>query len=144
MKMNWYKTAAKPKPVPLSGTLKSNGGYIYLSVDSRIFAPFVNMIGKDEVISPKAVTDKDKDVGAHISVMKKKETEGLTIDEIGESFEFFVEGLHTVEPDGWEEVKNVYFITVDAPQLEKLRKKYGLPSKIEGHEFHITVAVEKA
>lgn len=142
--MNWYKQSAKPKDVALTGTLRSNNGYIYLEVDSRLFAPFVNMIPVDSVTSPKDVTEPGKDVGAHISVMKKDETDGKTIKELGKEFEFFIDGLHSVKPDGWDEVKKVYFLTVKSPELEKLRKRYGLTKKIKGHEFHITVGVEKA
>jgi len=141
--INWYKLSAKPKDSPLVGKLQSNDGYIYLKIDDNIFSSFLNMIPFDKVISPKEVTEKSKDVGAHISVMKKKETEDLVIEEIGNNFEFFVDGFQCVEPDGWDEVKKVYFLTVLSPDLENLRKKYKLNKKIDGHNFHITVGVEK-
>ena len=142
--MNWYKQvkyAATPIDVSLTGTLKSNKGYIYLSVDNRIITPFLNMIDSDAVISPKEVTEKEKDVGAHISVIKKNET-NKEITELGQEFSFTVTGLQSVKPDGWEEVRKVYFLTVDSPELEDLRTKYDLPKKVEGHDFHITVGVE--
>jgi len=102
------------------------------------------MIPSESVVSPRDVTDKSKDVGAHISVMKKEETTDLTIKEIGDQFEFFVDGFHCVKPDGWDGVERVYFLTVKSPDLEILRKKYKLTNKIDGHEFHITVGVERS
>jgi hypothetical protein len=141
--MNWYKLCAKPKEVPLYGKLQANGDYIYLDIDTRIIVPFINMIDSDDVLHPKSVTERSKDVGAHISVMKGHEVDGRKIKELGDEFEFFVTGVHSTKPDGWEEVKKVYFITVSSPELEGLRRKYKLPAKIDGHEFHITVGVEK-
>lgn len=150
--MSWYKMAAKPKPVPLKGVLRNNGGYVYLDVDSRLFAPFIKMIDDEAVVHPKEVTPSSKDVGAHITVMKKDETkslapsddlEFLTLEEVGEEFEFFIEGLQSVKPDGWEGIKKVYFLNVSSPELEKLRKKYDLTPKIKDHDFHITVGIEK-
>jgi hypothetical protein len=140
--MSWYKVASNPKPVPLFGTLCDNNGYIYLKIDNRIIVPFLSLISDGSVKSPKEVTEKSKDVGAHITIMKKDESEGKDIKEIGEEFEFYLTGLESVKPDGWEEVKKVYFLTVDSEQIEKLRTKYKLPPKIKGHNFHITVGVE--
>jgi len=30
-------------------------------------------------------------------------------------------------------------LEVESPELEKLREKYGLPPKLLGHDYHITI-----
>ena len=85
-------------------------------------------------------------VGAHISVIgitEFKEAELKQIGEVGNEFEFTIDGLHSVKPEGWDEMERVWFISVKSEELEDLRKKYGLSPKSHGHEFHITWAVKK-
>jgi hypothetical protein len=120
-----------------------NNGFIYLKVDGRIVAPFLNMIPKDVVLHPKEVTDPDKDVGAHISVMRGSELGEKKVKEIGREYNFFIEGLESVKPEGWDGIKKVYFVAVSSPALETLRARYGLTRKYKGHDFHITVGVER-
>ena len=107
------------------------------------------MLDNDKVVSPKEVMEKKKDVGAHISVIKNDEgkklkEDGIKIKELNKEFSFTLKGLESVNPEGWDAVKKVYFIVVESPELEKLRKKYKLSPKIEkNHNFHITVGVIK-
>ena len=63
------------------------------------------------------------------------------VREIGEDFAFTVDKLYSTEPEGWDEVKQVFFLSVKSPELEALRKKYGLSKLLNGHDFHITFAV---
>jgi len=65
------------------------------------------------------------------------------IREHGQEFEFFLESVESCEAKEWEEMDRVYFVQCRSPQLENLRKRYGLSGKIKGdHEFHITIAVK--
>jgi hypothetical protein len=154
--MNWFneslklaefqklvKTAGKLKDVTFYGTLKSNKGYIYLKVDDGLFEPFLNMLNNEKAIHPDEDPNKteDKKIGAHISVVRKNENNDLDIKEIGQEFSFSLTGAKHVKPDGWDEVKKVYFLTVDSPELEDLRKKYKLSPKINDHDFHITFSI---
>jgi len=41
-------------------------------------------------------------------------------------------------------MSRVWFLEVECKELEKLRKSYGLTNKLNGHEFHITVAIRKS
>ena len=82
--------------------------------------------------------------GAHVSVALSEEVEDIDIKEVGKNFSFTLGKLVSLKPEGWDEMKKVWFFEVKSPELEKLRKKYNLPAKIHGHEFHITVGVEKA
>lgn len=140
--MNWFKCAisSKPSNVKLKGILKKNGDYYYLSVDDN-FSSFYSVLENDDIVNPEDIQDEDKKVGSHISVIRSEEGEGLDIEELGEEFSFHIKGFERVEPDGWEEVKEVFFLTVESKELEDLRKKYDLSPKIKDHEFHITVGV---
>lgn len=143
--MNWYKLSSKPKTEKLWGTLLKNNNYYYLKIDNRIMTPFMQMIDNDKIINPDDIQEKDKKIGSHITVIKNEEGKDIEkVKELGQEFPFTIIGFESVKPDGWEEVKKVYMITVNSPELEKLRKKYKLPPKIEDHDFHITVAIEKS
>jgi hypothetical protein len=83
--------------------------------------------------------------GAHISVFTDEELEGMPKDipEKGKLFPFFLRSVESVEPEGWDEMERVWFVTVESKELEELRKKYGQTPKMFGkHEFHITIAVK--
>ena len=38
--------------------------------------------------------------------------------------------------------KKLWLIALEAPQLETLRESYGLPNRIRGHDFHITLGYQ--
>ena len=142
--MNWYKIAYKSRliSVPLKGILKqTDDGYIYLSVSNDVIHGLFSLIDEENI--EKALYG---DIGAHISVMNEDEfEEEIKIGEIGKEFVFKLGKFHSTEPDGWDEMERVWFITCISPELEKLRKKYGLPKtyKNMGHEFHCTIAIRK-
>ena len=81
--------------------------------------------------------------GAHISAFLSEEVEDIDVKEIGQEFSFTLGKMVSLKPEGWNEMKKVWFLEVKSPELEKLRKKYDCPAKIHGHEFHITIGVEK-
>lgn len=90
---------------------------------------------------------KGKILNGHCSVLSKKEVEQLggpdKIAERGHFYRYTLGPLKTVEPSGWPEVSRVWFIEIRSPELEKLRKSYGLRPLLNGHPFHLTVAVRK-
>jgi hypothetical protein len=49
-------------------------------------------------------------------------------------------GCKVVHPPKWKEMDEVYFVEVESPELDRLRKKYGLPKR--EYEFHITIGVK--
>ena len=53
---------------------------------------------------------------------------------------FIPKKCQVVHPPGWKEVDQVYFIVVDAPWLDQIREKYGLPKS--KYAFHITIGVK--
>lgn len=86
---------------------------------------------------------------AHISVFTDDELEQLggpnKIKELGEQFKYTLGPLQKVTPEGQsDELEKVWFVQVKSPELEELRKSYGLSALPHStHEFHITVAVRK-
>ncbi len=87
------------------------------------------------------------EAGAHVSVMVKgdiEKTGPLAIKELGEKIPFNIVSTHSLKPEGWRGVNEVSFLTVNAPKLESIRKKYGLTPKISGdHDFHITYLIRR-
>ena len=131
-----------PSEVKLEGELKqTKDGFVYIDVPDEIINGFIKAIPA-EVKKPPYFSKKFNNVGAHISVIGKSDSDGLKISEIGDKIEYTIESLDHCKPDGWDEMKQVYFITVKSPRIEAIRKKYDLPAKDHGHEFHITVAVQ--
>ena len=88
-------------------------------------------------------------LNAHISVIRPEELETIggpeVVVERGKTFRYSLGEIRTVRPAGWEEMDRVWFIKVRSPDLEKLRKSYGLSARPKNNEFdfHITIAVRK-
>jgi hypothetical protein len=86
---------------------------------------------------------------AHISVMRPEELDIIGgIDEIserGKRFNYRIGGLTHCVPDGWKEMSDCWFLKVHSPELQQLRRSYGLSSLPKNGEFdfHITVAVRR-
>lgn len=143
--MNWYKKAKTLKNVDLKGKLKqTDDGFVYLDLPDTVVNGLFAIIDEDGIEKPPYHLKKYNAIGAHISVMKNDELKELEIKEIGKEYNFNLGEFKSTKPEGWDEVDEVYFVQVSAPELEELRKKYKLPKKIDGHEFHITIAIEKA
>lgn len=91
----------------------------------------------------------DGRLNAHCSVMRPDEVETIggadRITERGKQFRFTLGPLKEVKPDGWAGVSKVWFISLRSPDLERLRRSYGLSSlpNDNKYEFHATVARRK-
>ncbi len=141
------KKYAQLKEVKLKGVLKkTKDNYVYLNISNDVINGLVSLIDHEEVEKPPYDLKSFNSVGAHISVIGADEYKDNDIEEVGEigqEFNFTFKNIKSTNPDGWDEMKKVYFVQVDAPELKKLRTKYGLPKLVDGHEFHITIGVEK-
>jgi hypothetical protein len=91
--------------------------------------------------------DEDGTLNAHVTVLRPEDIEQIggadRISERGNEYGWQLGQIHEVEPFGWPEMEKVWFVRVESPELEKLRKSYGLsalPTK-NGVElpFHATV-----
>ena len=130
----------------LHGKLKqTEDGFVYLDVSNDVINGLFRLIPDEEAVQPPYRQSKYNSVGAHISVMKSDEIEEFEITkikEIGDYFDFTIIGMSSVIPD-WKGIKKLWMVEVDSPQLESLRRRYGLTPRLNGHHFHITVGVKR-
>jgi hypothetical protein len=122
--------------------LKSNG-YVYLDADNEFIDKIVPMLPLQSQFEP--VSTKPKKTGAHVSVIHEDEMIGHEIwylAEAGEWFAFDVKELRYVDRKTAAGKTRLWLLAVDSPGLERLRLKYGLKSKLQGHDFHITLGTE--
>jgi hypothetical protein len=87
---------------------------------------------------------------AHITVMRPADIdmaggpEALKNDR-GKRFSYSIGRLVSVPPAGWEGMSKAWMLRVHSPDLQKLRRSYGLSSLPNDgkYDFHVTVAVRR-
>jgi hypothetical protein len=128
------------------GILKQkDNGYLYVEVSNDFIdetLPIIEAPGK--IVPPRHYTSK-KGIGAHISVIYENElilNEIWEIKELGKEFTFKVMELRTVKLNKENKIKKLWLLAVSAPELEKLRESYGLPTRLKNHDFHITIGTQ--
>jgi len=62
------------------------------------------------------------------------------IQECGETIDFVPKECQVVHPPRWKAIDKVYFVVVEAPELDRIREKYGLLKR--KYPFHITIGVK--
>jgi shikimate kinase len=86
---------------------------------------------------------------AHISVFRPEELKEIggpeKITEWGHFFKYTLGPVREVAPAGWSEMSKCWYIQVRSPELEKIRKSYGLSGTPKDGEFdfHITIGVRR-
>lgn len=141
---------AKPKDTTvLKGTLTAPGDWAVLNVPAALCRGLFASLPKESGAEyPPAFGDR-KQYNAHISVMRPDEIEEAggknAIKEIGQEFSYQLGPVQVTNPAGWDEMEKVWFVKVTSPELETLRKKYGLSAKPNKGKFnfHLTFAVKK-
>lgn len=123
--------------------MQTDDGFLYLDLPDSLIDAFVAMVDDPKAKKPPYNTKKMNNVGAHVSVAYKDEMEGKKVKELGKDFFCSIKGFVSLDPEGWNEMDRVWFLELDAPELKKLRKSYGLSEKLNGHEFHSTLAIRK-
>jgi len=137
----------KLKETLLKGKLKQDSeGFVFIDVDNNFIDGMYPLIDEEEIEKP-PYFGKDG-IGAHVSVISPDEIDEdnkLDIKEIGDTINFKIKEVYSTNPDGWDEMSKVWFVSIDAPELGKLRKKYDLPEtyKNKNHDFHITIAIKR-
>ena len=136
----------------LRGQLKhkagSMGDWIMLSVPNAMVHGVFQAMDEPGIELPSSGLDKRLD--AHISVIRPDEVkllggpEALKNDR-GKTFRYTLGRLVEVNPRGWPEMERCWFLRVHSPELQALRRSYGLSSlpKDGEQDFHITVAVRR-
>lgn len=126
--------------LPKTGILKRNKeGFVYLKVDDGYIDQLFPLLSNPSYERPPYFR-RFNSPGAHISVFYVHETQQVgKIKELGRRFAFKIKGLAAV-PD---RTREYIVLKVVSPELEQLRKKYGLAPFLKGHDFHITIAKKK-
>jgi hypothetical protein len=88
-------------------------------------------------------------MNAHITVMRPEELTQIggadLVTERGKQYHYTLGRLYAVAPTGFQDVAKAYVIRVHSPELQTLRRSYGLSSLPNdgAYDFHITVGVVK-
>jgi hypothetical protein len=126
----------------------SSSGWLLLSVPNALVRGVFDSLSEPGIELPPSGPNEDR-LNAHISVMRASEIESIggidKISERGHAFHYTLGPLRTCVPDGWDEMSKVWFLEVRSPELERLRKSYGLSALPNGgkYAFHISVAVRR-
>lgn len=92
---------------------------------------------------------RDGQLQAHITVFRPEDIERIggpdRLRERGHRFRYTLGRLVKFRPHGWPEMADCWVIRVHSPQLQELRRTYGLSSLPNDgkFDFHITVAVRR-
>ncbi len=140
------KKAADHKPsYSLSGMLYMGpAGFLLLSVPNALVRGVFSAMDEPGIELPKGPNDEP--FVAHITVMRPEELAAIggadKITERGKRFSYRLGGLVSVEP---ERYAKAWLLRVHSPELQALRRSYGLSSLPHDGEwdFHVTVAVRK-
>jgi hypothetical protein len=127
--------------LPNWGVLKNIEGFVYIDLDDDYIHKLIAFIKDDGFEEPPYFGAGL--VGAHITVIYPEEITKYGIEEIqecGEIIFFTLKDCKIVHPPKWQKIDEVYFIVIDAPQLDQIRQKYGLPTR--EYDFHITIGVK--
>jgi hypothetical protein len=126
----------------------SGSGWGLLSVPNSLVRGVFDAMSEPGIELPPSGKNDDK-LNAHLSVFRKEEIESIggpdKITERGHDFSYTLGPVRTMVPDGWSAMSRVWVIEVRSPELEALRKGYGLTGKPNNgkYDFHITVAVKR-
>jgi hypothetical protein len=118
---------------------KTEEGLVYLDIDDRFINDLFSFINEEGFEKP-PYFDKEKGVGAHITVVYPTENANTQVLPIGKAFPFTIKECQIVRPATWAELEALFLVTVDASQLDALRATLNLPKKT--YSFHITIGVK--
>lgn len=122
--------------LPCRGHLKQDAdGFVYLELSDNFVAELFPLLGNQEL---------EPCLAGQIPVIMPHEwalRKGLgELKELGDAFSFEITNLSAFQPMRWPDVEKVYFLRLHCPELERLREKFLLPSRILGHDFHVPIA----
>lgn len=135
--------------LPQMGVLKKkSNGYIYLDITNEYVTKIFPNLILDGYLRPTASFESEE--GAHITVMKETENCPGIEKEMGREFFFVVKELRKVpsfKKGGWNgqtsyHTGDRWMLAVEAPELEELRRCYGLSPLVDQHDFHISIGFE--
>lgn len=124
----------------------SKTGWLLLNVPNALVRGLFDALDEQGVELPPQPDDGI--LNAHITVMTDKEVEqiggGNNISERGHSYRFNLGRVKEVKPSGWDGISKVWFVEIYSPELQNLRKSYGLSALPNGdHPLHISFGVRR-
>lgn len=129
----------------------AKSGWLLLSVPNALVRGVYDAMTAPGAELPRAGTLNVPNVAsdllnAHISVMNADEVKKIgaeNINERGHMVGYSLGALKEITPRNIAGVSKVWALQVSSPMLSAIRKSYGLPPLLNGHAFHITVAVRR-
>jgi hypothetical protein len=120
--------------------------YLIVGVPTSLVRGIFDAMHEPGISLPNSVDDGALRAG--IVVMTPEELKQIggseKINERGKSFSYYLAGLKEVPAKSWPGVSTCWHMRIKSPELGKLRRSYGLPTKVEGDsDFSIVVAVRK-
>lgn len=125
----------------MAGRLQLNrSGWLVLSVPKALVR------GAFDALQEPGLELPDQDV--YIPVMTAEEVRKIGPDRISERghvFRYTLDKVQEVSSNRSADISKVWWILVRSPQLEQLRRSYGLPSLLQEGKvpFHITIALRR-
>ena len=142
-----FETVSNPKLLSTVAKIEGlaqlwmkDSGYMYLDLNNSYIESALELLPESEDFSRGPGS-----LGAHISVVYEAEIVEQEVWEpqaIGEWFEFEVKALRYVDRKHGKKHERIWFLAVDSPALQRLRKHWGMGPKLQGHDFHITLGYE--
>lgn len=127
--------------LPHHGIIKHSKGFVFVDVDDAYIHQLIPFIQEEGFVEPPYFGNADL-VGAHITIIYPEEVKAYgieAIEEEGEVIHFTPKKCKIVyhKRNGMEAA---YFIIVEAPELDQIREKYGLPKR--EYDLHITIGIK--
>lgn len=141
------KSVEKRSSVRLSGLLQaSKTGHLIIAVPNSLVRGVFDAMDEPGISLPSAVDGGT--LRAAVVVMTPEELQQVggpdAITERGKQYPYQLGGLLEQPAKNWPGVSVCWHLKINSPELGKLRRSYGLPSKLEGeNDFSIVVACRK-
>jgi hypothetical protein len=136
----------KRADVKMTGLLQATRGYLIVGVPTALVRGIFDAMAEPGISLPGAIDGGALRAG--IVVMTPEEIESLggasQITERGKQFSYSLGGLEEAPATNWPGISVCWHLRIKAPELGKLRRTYGLNTKVEGdNDFSIVVACRK-
>lgn len=144
--LDLFKMAAAS---PLMGRLYlSRTGFLLMAVPNAIGKGLFDALNEPGIELPTA--EGGGQYNAHVTVMRPEEIASFgdpnKITERGREFGYSLGKIRDFNPTGWPEVNHCWVVEVHSPELERLRRTYGLfaTPHVVRYRFHMTFAIRKS
>jgi hypothetical protein len=141
------KDVEKRATVKMTGLLQATGsGHLIVGVPTALVRGIFDAMGEPGISLPNAVDGGAMRAG--IVVMSPEELESIggpsQVTERGKQYPYQLGDLEETTARNWPGVSTCWHLRIKSPELGKLRRTYGLSTKIDGNnDFSIVVACRK-